>query len=53
MFSLTEDFARAQFDYTRERLAGQTRPRRDEPTKPRHSKLVAALSRRRRFLKPV
>ena len=47
MFSLTEEFARAQFDYARERLAGQAQPRRDQLAKPRHGKLVAMLARRR------
>jgi hypothetical protein len=32
MFSLTDEFARAQYDYTRERLLANKRPRRDEFT---------------------
>lgn len=53
MFSLTEEFARAQLDYARERLAGQAHRRVDPPTNPRRGKLVAALVRlRQRRLRP-
>jgi hypothetical protein len=32
MFSLTDEFVRAQHEYTRERLSGHARPRRDGPS---------------------
>ncbi|SHN43578.1 hypothetical protein [Cryptosporangium aurantiacum] len=34
MFSLTEEFAKAQYDYTRERLRADVRPRVEKDERP-------------------
>ena len=47
MFSLTDEFARAQYDYARERLSGIARPRIDAPDAKRRRHVVAALFTRR------
>ncbi|GAA3393064.1 hypothetical protein [Cryptosporangium minutisporangium] len=55
MFSLTEEFAKAQYDYTRERLSASARPRviDDEPVRPgRHRAGVFALLFHRHRLRP-
>jgi hypothetical protein len=47
MFTLTDEFARAQYDYTRERISGHARPRVDAPDGRRRRSVVAALFKRR------
>ncbi|WP_170323609.1 hypothetical protein [Cryptosporangium phraense] len=52
MFSLTEEFAKAQYDYTRERLAAGARRRPDEDAPGRHRASLRTLLFARSRLRP-
>lgn len=51
MFSLTEEFAKAQYDYTRERLRSNARPRDYDDERPAQHRagVFAALFHRHRL----